>query len=164
MITCPPPGVKSSSSSHGVSVWVRRVGGEVCEESLVLTTIVLQIPNQLFFSALKTGFSAVRFLRRTGFSASDYLRRNHTCRKYYFQPHFKVKAPKILVFCFPLTQTKQSFFLRKICSSLLRSNNHLRFGWSLASTETLPLSLLYDDVQSCLLHSSFGGSVRCRLH
>jgi hypothetical protein len=28
---------------------------------------LLKNPNQLFFSALKTGFSALRFLRRTGF-------------------------------------------------------------------------------------------------
>ena len=35
---------------------------------------ILQIPNQLFFSALKTRFSAIRFLRRTGLSASEIIK------------------------------------------------------------------------------------------
>ena len=34
--------------------------------------------NQLFFSALKRGFSAVRFLRRTGVSASEIRTRSCT--------------------------------------------------------------------------------------
>ena len=38
---------------------------------ITIISMVLQIPNQLVFSALKTKFSALRFLRRTGFSASE---------------------------------------------------------------------------------------------